>query len=549
MKKYFTGLLVALFAVLLVAGCGKQSGPLPEVLTIEGRLPALDASNVVSGETFSITFKFPIEKKDLSLGDLFSSFGPGHTAGSPDLSSATLSWTPHQHTATIEGIKGWSDYGKGTGPGIVEVLAPEGKIKDIFGNELRAGNVLWQYSMPIILEGGLDPTFGTGGVVLDDSGGVDIANSVAVDSSGKIVTAGYFKNGLVYSLAVWRYNPDGTPDTGFGTNGKVFYDPGVSCYGQAVTIDSSDNVLVAGYKSTSIMTSEAIILKYGRDGSLATSFGTNGIAGYTGSNLSRFYALTIDSSGKILAAGFASAGPFSGDLLTCRYNPDGSLDAGFASNGAAQFSGGGYQRTGYSIQTDAAGNILIAGSRNSGGMGTIHDMAIWKYGSDGTPDAGFGTDGEVTFDRSGATESGRSLCIDSLGRIVVGGTSDDGAEDYLALWRYSSSGNLDSSFGTNGQVLYDGDRYEYTGTVLTDSEGRILLAGYISYILNRDMVVLRYTEEGILDTEFANNGIYIYDSGNDDRGHSMALDNDGKIMVAGWSYVGALSDMAIWRIR
>lgn len=549
MKKCFTGLLVVSLSILLVAGCGKQTGPFPEVLTIEGQSPALSASDVASGETLSITFKFPIEIKDLSLSDLFSSFGPGHTAGSPDLSSATLSWTPHQHTATIEGIKGWSDYGKGTGPGIVEVLAPEGKIKDIFGNELRAGNVLWQYSMPIIIGGVLDPTFGTNGVVLDDGGDIDAANSVAVDSSGKVVATGYSRSGSIMNLAVWRYNPDGTPDTGFGSNGKAVYAPGISCDGQAVAIDSSGKILVAGYTSTSMISSEAIILRYDQDGSLDTSFGTNGIVSYTGSQISRFNTLTIDSSGRILVAGLVSAGPFSGDLLTCRYNSDGSLDPGFANNGAAQFSGGGYQRTGYSIQTDAAGDILIAGSRNSTFMGTEYDMAIWKYGSDGTPDAGFGTDGEVTFDRAGARESGRSLCIDSAGRIVVGGTSDDGAEDYLALWRYDSGGNLDSSFGTNGQVLYDGDRYEYTGTVLTDNEDRILLAGYISYILNRDMVVLRYTEQGTLDTEFGNNGIYIYDSGNDDRGHSMAFDNSGRIVVAGWSYVGVLSDMAIWRIR
>src|SRR6266478_85466 len=70
--------------------------------------------------------------------------------------------------------------------------------------------------------GSLDLTFGTGGKVMTDFTGTDdFGNSIALQSDGKLVLAGYSNNGSNYDVAVVRYNSDGSLDNAFGTDGKV----------------------------------------------------------------------------------------------------------------------------------------------------------------------------------------------------------------------------------------------------------------------------------------------------------------------------------------
>src|SRR5262245_16945359 len=70
--------------------------------------------------------------------------------------------------------------------------------------------------------GNLDPGFGTGGKVTTAIGTVDdAAYSIAVQSDGKLVAAGYTNNGAQDTFGLARYNTDGSLDTTFGTGGKV----------------------------------------------------------------------------------------------------------------------------------------------------------------------------------------------------------------------------------------------------------------------------------------------------------------------------------------
>src|SRR5438046_1827199 len=70
--------------------------------------------------------------------------------------------------------------------------------------------------------GSLDSTFGNGGIVTTDFGGLDdFAISAAIQSDGKLVQAGYSRNGSDYDVAVVRFNSDGGLDATFGSGGKV----------------------------------------------------------------------------------------------------------------------------------------------------------------------------------------------------------------------------------------------------------------------------------------------------------------------------------------
>src|SRR5687768_8077944 len=70
-------------------------------------------------------------------------------------------------------------------------------------------------------DGSLDPTFGTGGKVMTDFGSTDEGLAVALQSDGKIVVVGKSYDGSNFDFALARYNSDGSLDTTFGTNGRV----------------------------------------------------------------------------------------------------------------------------------------------------------------------------------------------------------------------------------------------------------------------------------------------------------------------------------------
>ncbi|MBL7943286.1 MAG: hypothetical protein JNM00_10995, partial [Flavobacteriales bacterium] len=101
----------------------------------------------------------------------------------------------------------------------------------------------------------------------------------------------------------------------------------------------------------------------------------------------------------------------------------------------------------------------------------------------------------------------------------------------------AQDGSLDLSFNTDGMLTTSIGTEDYGRAVAVQPDGKILVAGY-SYDGDRDQcAVVRYLADGSLDNSFDFDGIAltsIGDSGN--RGHALAIQNDGKIVVAGYAY-------------
>ena len=102
-----------------------------------------------------------------------------------------------------------TDVGSGTGANDL-VLQPDGKIV-LVGSPPYGGNMALARYLP---DGSLDPTFGSGGIVVGPPG---TANAVALQADGDIVVAGSGAN-FMFTLA--RFLPDGSPDLGYGVNGR-----------------------------------------------------------------------------------------------------------------------------------------------------------------------------------------------------------------------------------------------------------------------------------------------------------------------------------------
>ena len=171
------------------------------------------------------------------------------------------------------------------------------------------------------------------GLILRDNGPDDEGRVVVVQNDGKIVVAGWSQQ-ATYDFAVWRYNTDGTPDTSFGGgDGVVFTDvSGATHTAHAAAIQSDGKIVVAGTGNV-----DFAVVRYLSDGSLDTSFDTDGIATmdpFGGTDLCQ--GMAIQPDGKIVLSGYVGNVPVTGqDWALVRYNADGSLDLPFGGWGPA----------------------------------------------------------------------------------------------------------------------------------------------------------------------------------------------------------------------
>ena len=178
--------------------------------------------------------------------------------------------------------------------------------------------------------GDLDPSFGRDGKVTTDfAGGGDQAQAVAIQGDGKIVAAGIDRNlSGVGDFALARYNPDGSLDTTFDTDGLVTTDfIGQTDQAYAVAIQGDGKIVAAGRAFLGSTREEFALARYNPDGSLDTTFDGDGkvTTDFAAFN-DNARAVVIQGDGRIVAAGFAVVSG-TNDFALARYNTDGSLDS------------------------------------------------------------------------------------------------------------------------------------------------------------------------------------------------------------------------------
>jgi len=152
----------------------------------------------------------------------------------------------------------------------------------------------------------------------------------------------------------------------------------------------------------------------------------------------------------------------------------------------------------------------------------------------GTLDTTFGKKGIVTTDSSEAKTVFTSSAVQKDGKIVVAGYIFNGTNYDFAVLRYNTDGSLDKTFSSDGiQVTDIGFLDNRANAVAIQTDGKIVLAGYASNGTNNDFAVARYNNDGSLDKSFSSDGIQTTDFGGNEPAQSIALQTDGKIVVAG----------------
>ena len=197
--------------------------------------------------------------------------------------------------------------------------------------------------------GDLDPTFGSAGTVETQISTDGFITGLAIQADGKIVAAGNTYQPSALGLA--RYQPNGELDGTFGSGGIVTGPPG-NMYGLALQPDGK--ILLAGNRFVSTR-SFFSVARFQPDGSPDATFGSDGLVTGPDGGAS---ALALQADGRIVVAG---AEPEDYAFKLVRLNTDGTLDSSFGSNGSVQtLLGSAAGASAVIVQPD--GRILAAGA-------------------------------------------------------------------------------------------------------------------------------------------------------------------------------------------
>jgi uncharacterized delta-60 repeat protein len=358
--------------------------------------------------------------------------------------------------------------------------------------------------------GCLDPTFGNGGAFIFSARNTNPAGMV-IQPDNKIVALFRENNPTTPDVGyLIRLTPDGVLDNSFGVGGLVSLSWGGS--GSTVnglglqTIGAQQRIVVAGSEPCGRNKKCLRAEGYAPNGTLDTGFGSGGITEISNTDCGPSWISTQPSDQKLLMAG--------GLCPIIRLTPNGQLDSSFGSNGIVSTSFL-YQVRGAPFAL-SSGKILLPGSiQKKGGV----DLAVARYNSNGslddggrndsTPGDSFGTSGVGTAHLATSNTYANWVAVDSLGNVVVAGNQAGSS----LVTRLSSNGQLDTVFGVNGFALFNSVPNNFFEAVTLQSDAMIVIAGSALNGGNgtNDLLVARFSPSGALDASFGTNGWSLHD--------------------------------------
>jgi uncharacterized delta-60 repeat protein len=371
----------------------------------------------------------------------------------------------------------------------------------------------------------------------------------------------------------------------FGTGGIVTTAVNGGSQAFAVAIQPADQKIVVGGDTGRVENGEFALARYNTDGTLDSTFGTNGVVitpFSTALGNPQVNSLAVQPSNGAIVAGGADfyfvkkTLSYDSEFALARYTTSGSLDTTFGTSGevTTTFPAADGEVNLNTVLLTSNGEILAVGAANYNNTGAGSSVALTLYTSTGALDKGFGSSGTVVdtslntsssaansyggittvyqyFDpASGVLESDNSVLVagsyvtdtkvtNSSGTVLSWTTNDSD----LALVHYLADGAGDMSFGTNGIVITPITPPGVTtsnawGTdVLVQPNGAIVEAGRaVGSSGYNDILVARYNANGTADTSFGGVGDVLVDLGSSagySGGATVALQPNGQIVAAG----------------
>lgn len=359
------------------------------------------------------------------------------------------------------------------------------------------------------------------------------------------------------TIISFLYAQPGSLDSNFGVNGKT-----VITGGQSIALQPDGKILI----TTSSGSNRVSITRYLKNGKIDRNFGNRGtastvfMASYLLQSSNQVAAMP---DGKIIVA----SGVFNGDiqeafLCVACFKSTGLIDSSFGTNGQVEVPVAQWGATASGIIIQPNGNFIISIANNDF---SIQRIAAIRFKKNGVEDKDFyiqfsiydicnamdaQADGRVIitgssegkfnlfrFNKNGLIDKtfgkkGNTVLQNNLEGLDVAVLPDDKIVVVTAdstLIQFQSNGKIDTSFGERGKKHLSFK----ANSVAIQKDGKIIIAGSINNGTNTDFAIARYLPSGLPDKKFGSNGITITDFGGSEQALDMAIQTDNKIIVSG----------------
>lgn len=379
--------------------------------------------------------------------------------------------------------------------------------------------------------------------------------------------------------AVMRLLPDGTPDPSFGIRGKAFcFYPHSEFNVFSGLVQPDGKIIVAGRSSDLLsidIWNRVLLARFNADGSIDSSFGTNGIClvpQYGGSNWRQYTgksSIALQPDGKIVLGDICSEQIFvnggtavNASPAVYRITAHGAMDSSFGINGMYfnRFGFDTYGINGLLVQPD--GRIVVSGNLIDINSGLPSGWLLFRLDSSGIRiDSSFAQNGlfVLTPDSAGANSGWKTAAAGSMapaanGAILVSAVHGTATNGWLDVFRLTPAGNFDSSFG-NGYPIYSQPmprtHFLSYSKIATDTAGNLAVLGYSGTQPSTPAadplghIIVRLTKEGTPVRGFNTAGVVYYyggqdtaatnqfNYGSDDELRAVTRLSSGRIFLAG----------------
>ncbi|MBK8966457.1 MAG: T9SS type A sorting domain-containing protein [Lewinellaceae bacterium] len=387
----------------------------------------------------------------------------------------------------------------------------------------------------ITSDGTPDLSFGVNGKVTTLIGDKPSkAYSVALLNNGKFLVGGTVTNDNGYEdFFLSRFFSNGNPDSSFGQNGALITDfQNSRDEARAMAVQADGQVVLSGFGGKR-ETNDFALRRLNPDGSFDNAFGNAGTV-LTDFDFKddRLTSIALKPDGRILAAGYSTSSNMGNDYAFIQYLSDGQLDPDFGDAGKKTINlGTSFERANaVSIQPD--GKIIAAGSKQHQNISQYYHSIVMRLNSAGNPDPTFNQTGFMV-DSTFQLDETRAVRLQPDGKIITAGSgrmSMSERTDFIVR-RYNANGTPDYFFSADGMVTSDiNNRWDYANALALQPDGKILVAGQSEQALDAQLALLRYNSDGSPDNSFGTSGQAPSSTGSVS---SIALQPDGKILTGG----------------